>query len=848
MDTELNNIARLLDEMAALHPTNPDLVFSRKFFEMWENACRPMPFPANGPGISIGDRTLSLPDKGRFLVFMDWRPDPAGPQLIAENQNARHRFRIDIENGDIAFQKSDPAPKSRKSDNPGEIMEVMYDAIYLLLDQKPDADVFRIQKKTFAAALGELDESYDPKLLKRIARFSVKDIKSWIRRAAQDMALDDLTSQIHLPMEKSYAVSAAAPREAEPAVEEDPGKPVLPERTHWTILREMDLLLDLARLNDQLLREFRLPLAGCEVVSADPPDRPLIRLKGVAGLSLYEGERLAVHAEEEGLSGSCVIALMDDDTLFAEIQWNDPEGRLDWDRIHLRPLQAPQQRMLIQTRQLRDLVRDHPDKIQGALRPIFGFESVGNESADPASPPSTGTAPEEVMDFSQQRAWDAAVDPSNPVVAVQGPPGTGKTRVLAEVLRHLCGQGRRLLVTAPSNTAVDNVCKAVADLPVLRFGHADKVDVCIREVCWAGNDKNVDSFLKKSRNGRAGSIYAATHVRGIFDSIITRDFQERGLFDAVLFDEAGMTRTDEFLLCARMGKRVILFGDQRQLPPFPYAPQVLENLNAEHPHLPAETRAVIDNGALEWLIQIRNAPLILLRRSYRCQNPRLMRFSSTLFYHARVKTSETAEYFRLPYHKRRAAYPPSTLSFYCTSSLPEEIRRETIVFDDARVGIENPCEARIVRFVLLSALTRHAPGEISIISPYKRQVRRIRSLLDYDAAAPLFPRPISREEWDAFLKDRIATVDSFQGGESDMVVISYVRSNRDGGIGFVDNPNRINVAHTRCRKEILIIGDLECLKRQARSDIFVRMERAFNRDGEIIDVDEELFGAMSETA
>jgi hypothetical protein len=839
MDTESTHIARLLDEMASLGATNPDLVSGRKFFELWENTCHPRPFPVRGAELTFGERTLSLPKKGRYLVYLNWNPDTPGPELIAENHQSRHRYAVECHQDKIIFRELKPVPKVRKADSPGEIMEVMYDVIYLLLARNPNANVFRVKKKSFVEALDRLDSSYDPKLLKRIGRFSAKEVKRWIRLAVQDMALDDLSAQIHLPMEKSYAVSTAAPREETPAVEDTPPETALPRRTHWTIVQEMELLLTIARLNNRLMREFRLPLAGCEVVAADASDRVLIRLDGVSGLSLFEGQRLAIHGDDEGGGlGTCVIGLMDEESLYAEILWNEPGAAEALTRCHLRPLKPPEQRLLIKTRELYDQVRENPDSLCGALRPLLGFESVA------PSAQAAGTALDSPLDFSQKKAWEAAVDPANPVVAVQGPPGTGKTRVLAEVLRELCSRGLRVLVTAPSNTAVDNVCKAVTDLPVLRFGYIDKVDACIRDACWAGDGENVDAFLEKSRNGRGSAVYAATHVRGIFDRIITRDFQERGLFDAVIFDEAGMTRMDEFLLCAAMGKQVILFGDQLQLPPFPLSEQVLTDLEKEHPYLPARTRAVINSGALEWLRNSRNASLILLERTYRCQNPRLMRFSSTLFYHARVRTSETAEYFRLPFHRRRAAYPPSTLSFYCTSTLPDAVRRETVVFDEGHIGIENPCEARICRFVLLSALTRHDPEEISVISPYKRQIRRIRSLLDYEAVASLLPRPVPKDKWETFLKDRIATVDSFQGGESDLVIISYVRSNIDGGIGFVDNPNRINVAHTRCRKELLIIGDLECLKRQARSDIFLRMKRAFHRDGEIIDVDEDLLEAM----
>lgn len=81
---------------------------------------------------------------------------------------------------------------------------------------------------------------------------------------------------------------------------------------------------------------------------------------------------------------------------------------------------------------------------------------------------------------------------------------------------------------------------------------------------------------------------------------------------------------------------------------------------------------------------------------------------------------------------------------------------------------------------------------------------------------PDSPRPASRQ-WEEFLDSRIATVDSFQGSESDAVIISYVRSNENHVIGFSDNPNRINVAHTRCRRELYVVGDLECLKRGAGS-------------------------------
>ena len=116
--------------------------------------------------------------------------------------------------------------------------------------------------------------------------------------------------------------------------------------------------------------------------------------------------------------------------------------------------------------------------------------------------------------------------------------------------------------------------------------------------------------------------------------------------------------------------------------------------------------------------------------------------------------------------------------------------------------------------------------------PVKPEVCRIRALLLLAHACRIRSGLTSRQ-WEEFLDSRIATVDSFQGSESDAVIISYVRSNENHVIGFSDNPNRINVAHTRCRKELYIVGDLECLKRGAGSGIFDQMERAFRRDGRI---------------
>ena len=136
-----------------------------------------------------------------------------------------------------------------------------------------------------------------------------------------------------------------------------------------------------------------------------------------------------------------------------------------------------------------------------------------------------------------------------------------------------------------------------------------------------------------------------------------------------------------------------------------------------------------------------------------------------------------------------------------------------------------------------ATLERYPLAEISIITPYRRQARLIEKLLDRETARRHAARhPFDDAGWERFLATRVDTVDSFQGGESDAVIMSYVRSNPQNSIGFVDDPNRINVAHTRCRREMAVIADIECLKRGARSNVFERLQRAIARDGQVINV------------
>ena len=147
-----------------------------------------------------------------------------------------------------------------------------------------------------------------------------------------------------------------------------------------------------------------------------------------------------------------------------------------------------------------------------------------------------------------------------------------------------------------------------------------------------------------------------------------------------------------------------------------------------------EENAILTGSAMEWLIRFRGFPVLMLKESYRCQNPRLLRFASILFYNAEVRPAAHAEYYRLSYPERMRRYAPETLCFYSTSGLPPERKHETLSLDGRKPGLSNPAEAQVCVHLFYRMLRKHPLREITIIAPYRRQVRVIRGMLNLERA------------------------------------------------------------------------------------------------------------------
>ncbi len=845
MHTELEKIESYFKEAARIWGSRAEFARSREFFELWEKIADSKHFTHEGDTLALLGQTVEFERKGvRRTFWIEWDSETGCAALSATfDDGGAERLLLRFREDGSPCLELVGLQAGITAASEGECLDIVYDLIAFVQKNDPHADLMRLSKKEIIEALDAMPSGHPPRALAALRRMRKDELKRLFAKACEDMRLDELSPQLTLPLDGTYSAGKTRRPEDAGAARASPAA-VVHRRTRRTILHELELLLEIRELAAAAEKEFTLVFTDAEVVGSrrlpDNTTSTMLKMKVGYEAPLVEGSVLRVFSKghDGGSIGSLFVDVLDGDHLY---------GRLETDVVYahdpaaLADMQATAPRssspvLIGEARLLCELVRNESSAmLSPAIQAALGLVEASLSAGD-----SSLSVPER-LDDSQTAAWRAAVDPGNVLSLIQGPPGTGKTHVLERIARSLCAAGGRLLITGPSNTAVDNICLKLLDLPVLRVGgDRENVHPLVAKECWHADEDNLRRFVEKRERNAGSLVFAGTHVGVMKSEVVRLEMEHRGSFSTALFDEAGMSRIEEFLPCARLAKRAVLLGDHKQLPPFPLSSEVLRKLNERHGALPGNLMDVIQKSAMEWLCRRRGFPVTTLARSYRCQHPRLIRFSSTFFYDAIVKAGDSAEYLNLDYQQLAEKYPPSTLTLYRTSSLPAAVRQERLVLEGQRPGLENPTEAALCVSLLYQSLAKYPLHEISIITPYRRQARLIRSLLSQQKAGQILGCPVSESEWRAFLSSRISTVDGFQGDESDVVIISYVRSNDDGGIGFVDDQNRINVAHTRARREMYIVCDIDCLTRQSCSGIFEKMRRAIQRDGVVEDVDPEV--------
>jgi len=485
----------------------------------------------------------------------------------------------------------------------------------------------------------------------------------------------------------------------------------------------------------------------------------------------------------------------------------EPENDRPTFRLDLASDEISRQRMAAALAQARALERGRPAQLRDVL---LGQRAPKNEGRKPLRPLDA------VLNASQQEAVEFALAASD-VAIIHGPPGTGKTTTVIELVRQAVARGEKVLVSAPSNLAVDNLLERLVRFGerAIRIGHPARVlpelqehtldllvdahpDVAIARRLIREADQLRDKAARFTRakplprarqqmRAEARELYADARriesqlAEHLLDSAMVVCATLTGIdgqvlgdreFDLVVIDEAAQAIEPACWIALLRAGRAVLAGDHCQLPP-----TIVSNAAAK------EGLAV---SLMERLMRDLGPDISRrLTMQYRMHEA-IMGFSSEEFYESSLIADE-----RVKQHQLRdlaavadTSLTSAPLTFIDTAGAgyDEELEPD----GESR---RNPAEAELVGKQVQWLIDAGVlPRDIALITPYAAQVRLLREQLAIEGL-------------------EIDTVDGFQGREKEAVIISLVRANAKGEIGFLTDTRRMNVALTRARRKLIVIGD-----------------------------------------
>lgn len=463
------------------------------------------------------------------------------------------------------------------------------------------------------------------------------------------------------------------------------------------------------------------------------------------------------------------------------------------------------------------------------------------------------------------------------IFLIQGPPGTGKTSIIVEIIKQLTiNRNERVLVCSQAHSAVKNIYDRLSGDDRLKIGNIDIEETMVpddlhehiryleqnqrllsmlaktpqdapaiketflRNCDYTSSSKELflnqhadlcDNFERYNRVnipkilqivrqlhrslselGDGAKVFNdARHYRGLNVVMGTcigigmdAGLLKSGIvFDTVIIDEAGKANLAETTVPMQLGKKYILVGDEKQLPPYMDSEEISDFLETNsHLNLSKEEveNAISSSLFEDFLRETQHFPeesKVLLNFQYR-MNPEIGDYISTLFYNGQLRNGRGTEQQVCDLE----SFGQSVTFIDTTTAEKNDGRNIAFEAGNPSSGWYNPGEIAIFKErvlpKLLQAVSRNPELRIGIITPYRRQ----RSKLQLELA-------------DTPLCDRVYTIDSIQGSEFDIVILSFVRAfavKKDGRtVGFLDDMRRLNVGLSRAKKKLILIGNLRTL-------------------------------------
>ena len=421
------------------------------------------------------------------------------------------------------------------------------------------------------------------------------------------------------------------------------------------------------------------------------------------------------------------------------------------------------------------------------------------------------------LNVSQERAVNEVLRAKD-VAVVHGPPGTGKTTTLVEAIYETLRRENQVLVCAQSNMAVDWISEKLVDrgINVLRIGNPTKVNdkmlsftyerrfeshpdypqlwairKAIRQL-RANRKRGDNSFHQKMERLKEREIELELRIRNklfgearvIASTLVgsANRLLDGMKFGTLFIDEAAQALEAACWIPIRRATRVILAGDHCQLPP------TIKSI--------AAMKGGLDKTLMQRIVECKPEAVTLLKMQYR-MNEDIMRFSSDWFYNGQVEAAPMVKYRGILDLDKAIEWKDTSGNAYHEEFVGDNFGR--INKEEAQLTLLSLAEyfVRIGRQRIIDERI-----DVGIISPYRAQVQYLRHLIKKADFYKPFRKIIS-----------VNTVDGFQGQERDIIVISMVRSNEEGQIGFLRDLRRMNVAITRARMKLIILGDSATLIR-----------------------------------